>query len=364
MADPTARHVRAQLCRYRGLVPESPMRSAMSASARSSTRSARGSAMAAAVVIWTIAHVAHGGAYSVSQFALARFGLGIGESGNFPRGDQDGRHLVSREGARAGDRHLQRRHQCRRDPDAADRVPDGPGVRLADDLRADRRARAAVAGELAAGLSRRSRGASQGRRRRSRAHRLGPRRSRDPRRRAVDPPARAARDLAFALGKFFIDPIWWFYLFWLPGYLGDQYHLDLKNWTSPTAALALAAIYLISDAGSVAGGWLSRAADEIGDERQQGAQADDAGLRLLRAAGDVRDLGLEPVGQRADHRRCGGCAPGLLGEPVHRAFGHLPALRSGRGDRHRRDGRRDRRQRSSRSSPAISSTRTITPRCS
>jgi MFS transporter, ACS family, hexuronate transporter len=39
-----------------------------------------------AVVVWTIAHVAHGGAYSVTQFALARFGLGIGESGIFPAG--------------------------------------------------------------------------------------------------------------------------------------------------------------------------------------------------------------------------------------------------------------------------------------
>ena len=33
-----------------------------------------------------LAHVAHGGAYSVTQFAMARFGLGIGESGNFPAG--------------------------------------------------------------------------------------------------------------------------------------------------------------------------------------------------------------------------------------------------------------------------------------
>eukprot|EP01035_Chromulina_nebulosa_P034494 gene34494-46282_t len=41
---------------------------------------------AIAVVIWTIAHVAHGGVYSVTQFAMARFGLGIGESGNFPGG--------------------------------------------------------------------------------------------------------------------------------------------------------------------------------------------------------------------------------------------------------------------------------------
>src|ERR1700712_2020890 len=41
---------------------------------------------AIAVVIWTIAHVAHGGVHSVTQFAMARFGLGIGESGNFPAG--------------------------------------------------------------------------------------------------------------------------------------------------------------------------------------------------------------------------------------------------------------------------------------
>ena len=27
---------------------------------------------------------------------------------------------------------------------------------------------------------------------------------------------------AYALGKFCIDPIWWFFLFWLPGYLGTR----------------------------------------------------------------------------------------------------------------------------------------------
>ena len=57
---------------------------------------------------------------------------------------------------------------------------------------------------------------------------------------------------AYALGKFFIDPIWWFFLFWLPGYLFDRYDLDLK-----TFGLPLAAIYLISDFGSIAGGWMS-----------------------------------------------------------------------------------------------------------
>lgn len=39
-----------------------------------------------AIVIWTISHMAHGLASSVTQFALARFGLGIGESDNFPAG--------------------------------------------------------------------------------------------------------------------------------------------------------------------------------------------------------------------------------------------------------------------------------------
>jgi hypothetical protein len=41
---------------------------------------------AVAFVIWQLAHIAHGGAYSMTQFAMARFGLGIGESGNFPAG--------------------------------------------------------------------------------------------------------------------------------------------------------------------------------------------------------------------------------------------------------------------------------------
>ncbi len=57
---------------------------------------------------------------------------------------------------------------------------------------------------------------------------------------------------AFALGKFMIDPIWWFYLFWLPGYLGKNFGLDLKTFGPP-----IVAIYLISDVGSVLGGWVS-----------------------------------------------------------------------------------------------------------
>jgi MFS transporter, ACS family, hexuronate transporter len=57
---------------------------------------------------------------------------------------------------------------------------------------------------------------------------------------------------AFALGKFLIDPIWWMFLFWLPDFLGKRHGLDLKSFGPP-----LIAIYLLSDIGSVAGGWLS-----------------------------------------------------------------------------------------------------------
>lgn len=39
-----------------------------------------------AIVIWTIGHMAHGFATGVASFAAARFGLGVGESGNFPAG--------------------------------------------------------------------------------------------------------------------------------------------------------------------------------------------------------------------------------------------------------------------------------------
>lgn len=57
---------------------------------------------------------------------------------------------------------------------------------------------------------------------------------------------------AFALSKFLTDPIWWFYLFWVPGFLQREHGLNLTQ-----VGLPVVAIYLISDAGSIAGGWLS-----------------------------------------------------------------------------------------------------------
>jgi len=56
---------------------------------------------------------------------------------------------------------------------------------------------------------------------------------------------------AFALGKLLTDPIWWFYLFWLPDFLKNQYALTNKGLALPTAL-----VYVISTFGSIFGGWL------------------------------------------------------------------------------------------------------------
>lgn len=56
---------------------------------------------------------------------------------------------------------------------------------------------------------------------------------------------------AFVLGKFLTDPIWWFYLFWLPDFLESQYGLS-----GTAVSLPVASVYMISTLGSVGGGWL------------------------------------------------------------------------------------------------------------
>lgn len=59
---------------------------------------------------------------------------------------------------------------------------------------------------------------------------------------------------AFAIGKFMTDPIWWFYLYWLPKFLAAEHGITLSQ-----VALPLIVIYLVADVGSVGGGWLSSA---------------------------------------------------------------------------------------------------------
>ena len=61
---------------------------------------------------------------------------------------------------------------------------------------------------------------------------------------------------AFCAGKFFADPIWYFYLTWLPDFFNSneslQHKLDLKH-----IGLPFLVIYIVSDLGSISFGWLS-----------------------------------------------------------------------------------------------------------
>ena len=57
---------------------------------------------------------------------------------------------------------------------------------------------------------------------------------------------------AFVAAKFITDPIWWFFLFWLPKFLHAEYGLTLMG-----LGLPLIVIFLLADVGSIAGGWLA-----------------------------------------------------------------------------------------------------------
>ncbi len=56
----------------------------------------------------------------------------------------------------------------------------------------------------------------------------------------------------FAIGKFLTDPVWWFYLNWLPLYLFDvrKFNLAAVGWAIPV-------VYITAGVGSVGGGWLA-----------------------------------------------------------------------------------------------------------
>ncbi|WDF71202.1 MFS transporter [Novosphingobium sp. KACC 22771] len=204
---------------------------------------------AVAIVIWTAGHMAHGFASGVASFAAARFGLGVGESGNFPAGIKA----------------------------VADWFPQRERAFAIGLFNAGANVGAIITPLLVPAL----------------VLWFGWRSAffitgvfgvawliawwalyRHPRDEAKITPGELAwieqdpadttekigwgrlitlrETWAYALAKFLIDPVWWFFLFWLPGYLFDRYHLDLKSFGLP-----LAAIYIISDLGSVAGGWLS-----------------------------------------------------------------------------------------------------------
>lgn len=56
----------------------------------------------------------------------------------------------------------------------------------------------------------------------------------------------------FIVGKVLTDPIWWFFLFWLPSYFATTFNLDLSK-----PSLPLAVVYTATTFGSIGGGYLS-----------------------------------------------------------------------------------------------------------
>jgi ACS family hexuronate transporter-like MFS transporter len=62
---------------------------------------------------------------------------------------------------------------------------------------------------------------------------------------------RCRQTWAFSAAKFLTDPIWYFYLFWLPSYFSAKFNLNLSH-----LGLPLIIVYNVSALGSIGGGWL------------------------------------------------------------------------------------------------------------
>ena len=96
---------------------------------------------------------------------------------------------------------------------------------------------------------------------------------------------------AFAVGKFMTDPVWWLYLFWIPDFLNRNHGLDLQSVGPP-----LVMIYLVADAGSIGGGWLSSAlmkrGASVNTARKTAMLACALAVLPIAVAAGVRDLWL------------------------------------------------------------------------
>jgi ACS family hexuronate transporter-like MFS transporter len=64
---------------------------------------------------------------------------------------------------------------------------------------------------------------------------------------------------AIVVGMTLTNPVWYFYLFWIPDYLAKSKHLNLQSSTLPVMV-----IYIMADLGSISGGWLSSALIGLG----------------------------------------------------------------------------------------------------
>jgi MFS transporter, ACS family, hexuronate transporter len=201
------------------------------------------------LAVWSVAAAAHGLAHSVSGFRLARFGLGIGESGNFPAAIKT----------------------------VAEWFPKKERALATGIFNAGTNVGAVVAPAVVPWITLQwgwqaafvitgivglvwivfwwpiyQKPSQHPRLSKSELAHI----ESDP----PDPEAKISwwslllhrQTWAFSVGKFMIDAIWWFYLFWFPLFMKDRFDVNLSG-----IALPMITVYLLADVGSVAGGWLS-----------------------------------------------------------------------------------------------------------
>jgi MFS transporter, ACS family, hexuronate transporter len=196
---------------------------------------------AAVVVVWTAAHIAHAFAGSPNGFIAARFALGLGESGNFPAGLKAIAEWFPK--------------QQRAFATGIFVAGSNAGAIITPLLvpfityRWGWRAAFIVTGSfslvwLILWLKIY---------RRPQAHAKVGAAELDLERRFAWRKLLGVRETwAYAIARFLIDPVWWLFLFWLPDFFTKRYGLDLEHFGP-----ALVAVYLVSDVGSISGGWLS-----------------------------------------------------------------------------------------------------------
>ncbi|WP_199799083.1 MFS transporter [Porphyrobacter sp. YT40] len=145
----------------------------------------------------------------------------------------------------------------------------------------------------------------------------------------------------FICGKFFTDPVWYLFLFWLPDFLAKTQGMELfpKSGSGilSTMGPALIGVYLLADIGSIAGGVAVLASGGPRLDHQPGAQDHAVRRSAVRLAdGDCRQRSRTLDGGVADRAGDGGASSVQL-EHLHHDRRHVSAARRGDGGG---DGRR------------------------
>jgi len=205
-----------------------------------------------AVAVWSVAAIAHSAARSISQFAAARFALGLGESGNFPASIRTvAEWFPKKERALAtGIFNSGTNIGAIVTPLLVPWITYRLGWRMTFVLTGG----LGLIWLIAWWLLYRLPGADPFISQRELSYITS-----DP----SEPPTRSLplrfvvshrEAWAIALGRLPTDPIWYVYLFWVPDFLSRRFHLSLQG-----MALPLFVIYSGATVGSICGGWISSA---------------------------------------------------------------------------------------------------------